>query len=176
MCHLRYFGISVALLGTIAQGQTPSSDSQTLQALLAEVRQLRQVLQTTTIAAQRIQLTLYRLQIQGTTVARATQRLDETRFKVTEAEFARKRLVMLVENLEDLQSHTENQQERSNRDVDLRREKKELELQTSEEQQLRAIENDAFAQVEAERTKLNELEDGLDRLEKALEDFGAPKR
>jgi hypothetical protein len=34
-------------------GQSTSTDSQTLQALLAEVRQLRHDLQTTTIAAQR---------------------------------------------------------------------------------------------------------------------------
>jgi hypothetical protein len=39
-------------------GQTTPSESQTLQALLWEVRQLRQDLQTTTIAVQRAQILL----------------------------------------------------------------------------------------------------------------------
>jgi len=51
-------------------GQSTSTDSQTLQALLAEVRQLRHDLQTTTIAAQRAQILLYRLQGQEAAVAR----------------------------------------------------------------------------------------------------------
>jgi hypothetical protein len=52
-------------------GQTTPSESQTLQALLLEVRQLRQDLQTTTVAAQRAQILLYRLQGQEAAVARA---------------------------------------------------------------------------------------------------------
>jgi len=62
---------------TACFGQTTPGDSQTLQALLSEVRQLRQDLQTTTIAAQRAQILLYRLQGQEAAVARASQRIDE---------------------------------------------------------------------------------------------------
>jgi len=44
-------------------------------------------------------------------------------------------------------------------------------MRTSEEQQLRTIESDALAQVQAEQAKLNELQDGLNRLDKALENL-----
>jgi hypothetical protein len=60
-------------------GQSAAADSQTLQALLAEVRQLRHDLQTTTIAAQRAQVLLYRLQAQESVVRRIQERLDDTR-------------------------------------------------------------------------------------------------
>jgi hypothetical protein len=44
-------------------------------------------------------------------------------------------------------------------------------MRTSQEQQLRTIESEALSQVQAEQTKLTELQDGLDRLDKALENF-----
>lgn len=172
MCRSLCIGfIGLALVGEIALGQTAPPESQTLQSLLGEVRLLRQALQTTTVAAQRIQVTLFRLQIQVLAVARATQRLDEARSKAADAEFARKHAAAQVDNLVDLQSHTEDQRERNNREEDLRRAKKELEMRTSQEQQLRTIESEALSQVQTEQTKLSELQDGLDRLDKALENL-----
>ena len=47
-----------------------------------------------------------------------------------------------------------------------------LEAQTSEVQQLQAIESEASAQVQAEQAKLSELQDGLERLDKILENQG----
>jgi len=54
--------LGLLLIATPVLGQSASTDSQTLQALLSEVRQLRHDLQTTTLAAQRAQILLYRLQ------------------------------------------------------------------------------------------------------------------
>ena len=71
------FVLSSLVFSTACFGQTTTGDSQTLQALLLEVRQLRQDLQTTTIAGQRVQILIYRLQGQEAAVARASQRLDE---------------------------------------------------------------------------------------------------
>jgi len=67
-------------------GQSTSTDSQTLQALLAEVRKLRHDLQSTTIAAQRAQILLYRLQGQEAAVARASQKLDDSRARLIETQ------------------------------------------------------------------------------------------
>jgi hypothetical protein len=53
------FGLGLILASTVSVGQTASPDSQTLQALLAEVRQLRKDLRTTTVASQRVQILLY---------------------------------------------------------------------------------------------------------------------
>ena len=66
------FVVGLLFFSTACFGQTTPGDSQTLQALLLEVRQLRQDLQTTTIAAQRAQILIYRLQGQEAAVARAS--------------------------------------------------------------------------------------------------------
>ncbi len=67
------------IITTTAAAQTPSPDSQALQALVTEIRQLRQDMQATTIATQRVQIVLYRLQTQTALVTRASSRLDELR-------------------------------------------------------------------------------------------------
>ncbi len=83
-------------------GQSSSTDSQTLQALLAEVRQLHHDLQTTTIAAQRAQILLYRLQGQEAIVARASQRLDDARARLAEVQSNRTKLTADIKKYEEL--------------------------------------------------------------------------
>jgi hypothetical protein len=56
--------LTLFVIPTLALRQSAPTDSQTLQALLAEVRQLRHDLQTTTATTQRAQIALYRLQRQ----------------------------------------------------------------------------------------------------------------
>src|SRR5712664_4301590 len=100
--------LSLLLISSPLLGQSPSTDSQTLQALLSEVRQLRHDLQTTTLAAQRAQILLYRLQGQEVIVARASQRLDDARARLTEIQAARVRLTSDIKQHEDFISHADN--------------------------------------------------------------------
>ncbi|MGH9710386.1 MAG: hypothetical protein ACRD37_07555, partial [Candidatus Acidiferrales bacterium] len=72
---LLVFGL--LLIPTTCFGQSTSTDSQTLQALLKEVRQLRQDVRTVTVASERVQILLSRLQAQQTAVGRAQQRLSD---------------------------------------------------------------------------------------------------
>src|SRR5260221_10382461 len=100
--------LSLLVFSTACFGQTTSGDSRTLQALLLELRQLRQDLQTTTIAAQRAQILIYRLQGQEAAVARATQRLDEARDKLARIQDERKHVATDVKQHEDFISNTGN--------------------------------------------------------------------
>ena len=84
------FVLSLLLFPTACLAQTTPNDSKTLQSLLLEVRQLRQDLQTTTIAGQRAQILIYRVQGQEAAVARASQRLDEFREKLARIQDERK--------------------------------------------------------------------------------------
>ena len=45
-------------------------------------------------------------------------------------------------------------------------------MDASHEQQLRAVESEALAQVQAEQVKLAEIQDARDRLDKSLEAAG----
>jgi hypothetical protein len=68
-----YFFIVVVLgMATATFAQTTSPDPQTLQALLTEVRQLRQDLQVSLTRMQSAQILLSRLQLQEVSVSRAS--------------------------------------------------------------------------------------------------------
>jgi len=66
----RSFVLAFGLLvfSSPALGQATPAESPTLQAMLAEIRQLRQDLQTSAIAARRAQILIYRLHVQEAAV------------------------------------------------------------------------------------------------------------
>ena len=151
-------------------GQSASTDSQTLQALLVEVRQLRHDLQTTTIAAQRAQILLYRLQGQEAAVTRASQKVDDARARIAETQSNRSKLTSDIKRHEDFVSTTENSPaERKQVEEVLTQLKGKLASLENEEQQRQTREMEAEDQLRTERAKLGELQDQLDRLEKVLE-------
>jgi len=162
--------VGLLLISSPVLGQSAPTDSQTLQALLAEVRQLHQDLKTTTLAAQRAQILLYRLQAQEVIVARALQRFDDARARLTEIQAARVRLTSDIKQHEDFVSHTENPSgERKQIEDLLPRLKANLASLENEEQQRQTRQMEAEDQLRLERAKLSGLQDQLDRLEKMLE-------
>jgi hypothetical protein len=62
--------LSLLLFSSSALGQATPTESPTLQAVLAEIRQLRQDLQTSAIAARRARILIYRLHVQEAAAAR----------------------------------------------------------------------------------------------------------
>src|SRR5882724_4838140 len=130
-------------------GQSASTDSQTLQALLVEVRQLRHDLQTTTIAAQKV---------------------DDARARIAETQSNRTKLTSDIKRHEDFVNTTENSPaDRKQVEEVLTQLKEKLALLENEEQQRQTREIEAEDQLRTERAKLGELQDQLDRLEKVLE-------
>jgi chromosome segregation ATPase len=164
------FVLGLVIFSTPCFGQTTSGDSQTQQSLLSEVRLLRQDLRTTTVATQRSQILVYRLQGQEAAVGRASQRLDEAREKLARTQDERKHVTAEVRQHEDFVSNTENpptqRKALENRLPEL---KTRLESLESEEQQHQSREIDAEQQLQAEEVRLSDLRDRLDRLDKALE-------
>ena len=136
MHRLQWLGLILLLLATVAHAQTPSSDSQTLQILVEEVRQLRQELKTTTVTVERAQILIYRLQFQEATVARDLQRLDDARSKLAENQAARKEIMFLIKRLEDRRAGINNVAEQKETDDQLAKLKAQLDVDLiSEEQQ-----------------------------------------
>jgi len=70
-------GLLLIATGVVAQTAPP--DSQLTQAVLSEVRQLRQDLQSTAAIIQRVQIVVYRIQAQEGQLVRAMQRLETAR-------------------------------------------------------------------------------------------------
>jgi chromosome segregation ATPase len=84
---IRLLAVPLALaLAVPCLAQTTPSDSQTLQAILAEIRAIHQELKVT----QTTQILLTELEIQQTVVNRATQRADDAQARLSEIKAAEK--------------------------------------------------------------------------------------
>jgi len=167
------FLVSLFVTSTLAWSQPSQSDSQTLRALLEEVRLLRQDLHTTTVAAQRVQIALYRLQLQDAAVARAAAAVEETHSKLNGLQDAHKHFVTEIEQLDHQKDQAQDFQERRHIEEDrLPRLKVSLEQISHDEEQQQARLNEAEGQLKSEQIKLDGLHSLLDQLDQALENVG----
>jgi chromosome segregation ATPase len=150
------------------------SDSQTLEAILAELRQLRHDLQTTNAMAARAQIALYRLQREDEAVARANQRVSDVRTRVIQLEDARHHKAQDIEQDKAVanRSDTSPNSQQEFEEVVFPRLKSELELLQKQEQQAQAEQAEAEQHLRDEQMKLEELNDLLDRYNTALEQVG----
>jgi chromosome segregation ATPase len=157
------------VIATAACAQTASPDTQALQALVTEIRQLRQDMQATNIVTQRVQIVLYRLQTQTALVTRASSRLDDARSSLGRAQSDRKQIADRIPMLEESAKTVGDNKERKNMEDVLAATKMQLERMTADEQRLQSRETDAETQFRAEQNKLADLQDQLDRLDKLLD-------
>ncbi len=164
--------LTLLLIATAGFGQaTTPTDSQTLQALLAEVRQLRRDLQASNATTERVQIALYRLQQQQQAVARAKDHLSDVQKKLAEVQTDKSNLANHIEKTRSEANHSANPQEQAHFDeVMLPELKGQLEMLEKQERQIRALENEAEQQLRDEQVKLDGVNDLLDRLSASLED------
>src|SRR5437867_9044663 len=150
--------------------QSTASESQGMQALVSEVRQLRKDLQASNGYALKAQILLYRLQVQEATVARASQRLDTLRLQLAQAQGHRRDIAAFLKQQEESLDKTElSPADRKQVQWEISAKKSELESVAAEEQQRQSAEMEAEEQLRAEQAKLSGLEDRVDRLEKELD-------
>src|SRR5215813_5580838 len=106
--HCNCLLVGFLLVTPSAFGQTSPSDSQGLQALLLEVRQLHNDLQTNTATTLRTQILFFRIQTQQTAVTDASRRVDELHSKVVEIQAERKKDEAQSRQIQDALEKTEN--------------------------------------------------------------------
>jgi hypothetical protein len=154
-----------------ASAQAAPPDSPALEALVSEIHQLRQDLQATTVAAQRVQIALFRLQSQTAAVARATSRLDEVRSRISQAQSHHGEIAARMQHFEEQQRNSHDAGDLKIVADVLPQLKVELDRETGEEQRLQASETEAASQLRTEQARLNELQDQLDKLDRILDSF-----
>ena len=136
MLRSSFFALALLLFQGAAFGQTATADSQTLQALLAEVRQLRQDMRVATLAAQRVQILIYRVQAQEAVVRHSQDRADENRSKLSQIRFEQKRQATWIKEAEGRLDRSETSQaERKEIEQTISQLKAGLETQTNSEQE-----------------------------------------
>lgn len=166
---LLFLWLYVCVVPVPAWPQSSATDSQNLRALLEEVRQLRHDLETTTVASQRVQIALYRLQLQDAAVARATKLVEEARGRMNDLAVERQRLAADMQRAEELRKRSQDPREvRMIEEEAVPEMKRHDEQLANEEQRWRLRAGEAEAQLRSEQVKLDMLHDLLDRLEQSL--------
>jgi chromosome segregation ATPase len=172
---MRAIALAVILLGAFdGFCQTQMKETDALQSLLVEVRQLRQDIEAMTVTSQRVQIALSALQMQDAAVARATQRADNARIKCVSEEVNRQYTASETQRLEGSLA-TETVPESQDKVIQSRLSemKSALERQTTEVQTCQVAEAEASSQLRNEQTKLTDLQDRIERLDKTLEKASA---
>lgn len=172
MRDMLFCALTVFLIASPSFSQTAPTDSQTLQALLAEVRQLRHDLRTTNAMSQRAQIALYRLQRQDEAVTRATQHLIDIRARLANFPIDRVEVTRRMQELETRLRDAQSPEERNYLEqIERPGLRSRLATIAKSEQETQAQEADALQQVHDEQVKLDALNDTLDRLNNALDEM-----
>ena len=172
MHRIALFVLVPALTAATAFAQSAPPDSPALQALVSEIHQLRQEMQATTVAAQRVQIALFRMQSQTAAVARAASRLDDAKSRVSQTQAHHSDLATRMQHIEETQRSSQDAHELKTIAEVLPQLKLELERVAAEELRYQASEAEAASQLRTEQAKLTELQDLLDKLDKILDSYG----
>ncbi len=161
--------VSVVSFAPSSPAQAFEPQSRTMEAVLSEIRQLRQDLQAAAVATRKAQIVIYRLHVQGTMVERARERLENAKGALAQLEIQRKELNEQIQQFEETRDHAETERERKQCEDFITRFKASLEGLVPAEQELRAKEIESEADLRTEQSKWDQLQDELDRLENSPE-------
>lgn len=160
--------VALLVMSVYGLGQSTSSDTQTLQALLSEVRALREDLRVSLNRAQSMQILLARFQIQEGVITRASDRLNDARQKLLDTHVHQKELASEAKRLEDELNTAENPQQQNDWQDRIKHVKSDLEVIGSLSQQQQTTEIQAEQHLRDEQDKLNALESQLDALVRSM--------
>jgi valyl-tRNA synthetase len=167
------FILMISIVPLVALGQTAPADSQTLQAILSEIRQLRHELQTGNSTAVRAQIALYRLERQDVVVSQAQQRLSDAKLRLANAESERGKKAIQIQSAKDAANQSQAPDAETHLEqVVLPELESELQMLQRQEGHARAEEREAEQQLREEQVKLDGLNNLLDRYNTALEEVG----
>ena len=155
-----------------ASAQVKQSDDQTLQELLDEVRQLRQALQTLqrmSVDTYRSQLLVDRVRVGHEDIRRLTASLNDTRDLIAKTQTTIPQFLERQKLLESQLQLEVDQSKRVDLEFEIKRTKDAVEMYKSQIEPLKDRETQLQTDLNATKSKVDELENRLDLLEKAIE-------
>jgi chromosome segregation ATPase len=169
MLRATFLFLSLVSFAPSSPGQSAEPQTRAMEAVLSEIRQLRQDLQAAAVAARKAQIVIYRLHVQAEVVERATERLEGAKSELAQLGFQRKSLPEQIKQLEEMKDRAETEQKRKQLEDYITTSRANLEEMGAREQELQAKVFELEADFRAERAKWDRLQDELDRLENSLE-------
>jgi len=178
----RFLAVVLTCMGAtivLAQQAGPpphACNSQLMQELLGEVRQLRLTCERASAASARLQIMLQRMQLQQNQMNRIGSKLDSVRDELMRAESQQAQSSSQLSDLDNRLS----QEKDPNRQKELQEQQKDtrrvLEQQSRSAQDLRTTEGELTASWQREEARLNEFQERLNALEKAAEPPPTPEK
>jgi uncharacterized phage infection (PIP) family protein YhgE len=160
--------ILVLWIVSAAQAQTQAPAAPTLEKLLAEVHQLRVALERSAQIAPRIQIAVERLKLQQEKVARTTQQLDELRRDLDGKRSDQPKIQQRLQAIENEANQAADPAQRRHLEEAMKEFKLEAEQREKALQQMQARDGELTGQLQTEQSRLMELNDRLDQIERAL--------
>lgn len=167
LCLLAYV-TSFTVMGKVAPSQS-SADPQMLQSLLSEVRELRLALQRSNLTTFRTQVALERLRLQMGRVESLRESLERTREELANERSTRLGMADQLKELEDRISAEKGAAKRESLITEQTDLKNALNQASFREEQQREKENRLSSELQVEQTKLDEMSNKLETMERKLE-------
>ncbi|HEX3228955.1 MAG TPA: hypothetical protein VHQ95_08315 [Pyrinomonadaceae bacterium] len=158
--------------GVKGQNNKPSEDKEAMQELLSEVRMLRQALQTIhrmNLDTYRSQLLSDRIRANREDVRGLTTALNETRDTLAKTQNTIPQFVDRLKLLESQAVVEADQQKRADLEFEVKRTKDGIEMYKSQIEPLKEREQQLAADLNTQKSRLQELESRLDLLERGIE-------
>lgn len=149
--------------------QTSEPQIRTMEAVLSEIRQLRQDLQFAAVATRKAQIVIYRLHVQAQVLERATERLENVKNELDHLESQKKMMTEQIKQFEEMKDRAEAEQQRKQFEDYITQYKAGLDAGVPKEQELQAKQIELEADLRTEQAKWDRLQNELDRLENSLE-------
>jgi hypothetical protein len=146
-----------------------TSSEATIQALLAEVRQLRLALERSAVLAPRIQVTLQRMQIQQDSVSRASRELEDVRAILSKSAAEEANLSVRIKDAELNAAREQDPGRRKELEADVSAMKSLIEQQRARDSQALARVSEMAGRLQSEQARLDELNNHLNTMERMLE-------
>jgi len=157
------------ILSPVAWCQKTGPETQTMQDVLLEIRQLRHDLQTAAVAARRAQIVIFRLHEQQMIVDRATERLQNTKDVLLQMDRQRESEEMQIKGMEEAKDRTDSEISVKECELWLTQARERVGAMATQEQEWKARELEEEADVQAARGKLEQFENELDQQDRDLE-------
>ena len=148
--------------------QVNSSDSQTLQAILSELRQIRAELHNQQAQNQTMQVLLFQMQTYQTAINRATQRTDDARSELSKVREAETHIAADISRNEDSLRDAQDEADKKRLAAEIERSKGEMASFKTMEQDRITVLQQAEAQLQKAQESFDAVQNQLGQLLKGL--------
>ncbi len=165
-CMLMFLGLPAR--GAAQQQAATPSETILIQALLAEIRELRLALERSTLIMPKMQLAIARVQMQQERVDRRERELQLVRDQLATEALTKDRSQATLRQYEEQARLAPDPAARKQFEEAATALRTDLDQQSVREQQMQIRQSDSMNLLKIEQAKLSELSDSLDKLDKAL--------